>query len=284
MLWLIAFGLGIQLFYHFEFTHLRFPGVLQRIGVVYFIVVLLFIKLSEKTLDIIFWSILIGYYIVMTFIPIPDGHPANLEPATNLAAYVDRWVFTMDHMSKQTKYWDAVGLLSTFPSICTGLLGVKIGLILRSKASDNDQKVRQMLTWGISTLLAGIAMNFIFPINKQLWSSSYVLFAGGICILLLCLAFWYIDVKERGKWTWPLLVFGVNALTAYIVSEILPGMLNWIHIPWGDKHPGALKFVYVVLSGMMDARNASLLAAVVFVLLLWVLLYPLYRKRIYLKI
>lgn len=284
MLWLIAFGLGIQLFYHFDFAHLRYPGVLQRIGIVYFIVVLLFIKLSEKALDIILWSILVGYYIVMTFVPIPDGHPANLEPATNLAAYIDRWVFTMDHMSKQTKYWDAVGLLSTFPAICTGLLGVKIGLILRSKSSDNNQKLKQMLTWGVLTLLAGIGLNFIFPINKQLWTSSYVLFAGGICIVLLCGAFWYIDVKARGKWTWPLLVFGVNALTAYIVSEILPGMLNWIHIPYNGKHPGALKFVYVFFAGMMDEKNASVLAAIVFVLIVWVLLYPLYKRKIYLKI
>lgn len=284
MLLLIAFGLGIQLFYHFDFAHLRYPGVLQRIGIVYFIVVLLFIKLPEKALDVVFWTILAGYYVVMTFVPVPDGHPANLGPATNLAAYIDRLVFTTNHISHQTKYWDAVGLLSTLPAICTGLLGVKTGLILKSKNTDNAQKIRQMLTWGLLTLSAGIALNFIFPINKQLWTSSYVLFTGGICIILLCAAFWYIDVKANGKWTWPLLVFGVNALTAYIVSEILPGMLDWARIPWHGQGTGALKFVYVFLLGGMAPKNASLLAAIVFVLLVWAILYPLYRKKVYLKI
>ncbi|MDB5021661.1 MAG: hypothetical protein JWQ28_2788, partial [Pedobacter sp.] len=123
MLILIALGLSIFLFSRFDFTHLRFPGVLQRIGIVYFISTIIYLKTAQRTRDWLFGMLLVIYYLLLTYVPIPDGHAPNLTPHHNVAAWLDRAIFTTNHMYRHTVYWDPVGLLSTLPAIATALFG-----------------------------------------------------------------------------------------------------------------------------------------------------------------
>jgi predicted acyltransferase len=284
MLVLIGFGLAIQLFYHFDFTHLRFPGVLQRIGVVYFVVTILFLKLDQRILDYLFGVLLIGYYLIMTQVPVPDGHLPNLEPSTNLAAFVDRLVFSTRHIYKQTRYWDPVGLLTTLPAICTSLLGVRIAVWMKSAKLSSHGKILRLSAAGVVCLVLGIIADKFFPINKQLWTSSYVLFTGGICILALTACYWLIDVRGYRKLFWPFLIFGTNALTAYIVSEVLPGVLDLFKITIRGQQVSVMKLTYYFFSRFMTPNNASLLSAVFFVFFVWLLLSPLFKRNIILKI
>ena len=285
MLLLISIGLAIQLFYRFDFHNLRFPGVLQRIGVVYFISTVLYLKFSGKVINYSIAAALIGYYIIMAFVPVPDGHLPNLEPATNMAAYIDRLVFTTDHMYKSTKLWDPVGLLSTIPAIATTLFGIKAGTWLKRPDIAGPDKTVWLLIAGITAIVAGLFTDLFFPINKALWTSSYVLYAAGICTLGLTITYWFVDIKRYGKNLWPFLVFGTNAISAYVLSEIVPGLINFIKINIGNHTVSGMKLLYSqVFLPVLAPRTASLLSAICFVLFIWLLMYPLYRKRVFIKL
>jgi predicted acyltransferase len=285
MLILIALGLGIFLFYRFNFSHLRFPGVLQRIGVVYFIATILYLKTSQRTRDWLMGIILLTYYLVLFYVPVPDGHPPNLIPEFNLAAWVDRAVFTTNHMYRFTKQWDPVGLLSTWPAIVTALFGIRVGTLLKRVDVDMNKKcIRLLLIGGVATVL-GLITNSFFPINKSLWSSSYVLYSGGLGTLGLTVAFWIIDVKGYQKFVWPFAVFGVNAISAYVLSEVMPGLINFLRIPHDEGSVSGMKYFYqMVFLPVFSPVNASLLSACVFVIFIWLIMYILYKRKIIIKI
>lgn len=285
MLILIGLGLSIFLFYRPDFAHLRFPGVLQRIGVVYFICSLLYLKTSERTRDWLFVVILVSYYFVLNYMPVPDGHPANLIPEFNLAAWVDRAVFSTDHTYRFTKQWDPVGLLSTWPAIGTTLLGIRVGSILKKVGQDVNEKCVHLFLIGVTAIVLGLVTDLFFPINKSLWTSSYVLYTGGICTLGLTSAFWIIDVKGYKKYAWVFLVFGTNAISAYVLSEIMPGLINFLGILHHGHSVRGMKYLYeVILLPIFSPRNASLLSACIFVALIWLIMYILYKRKIVIKI
>lgn len=282
---LIVIGLSIQLFYRFDFQHLRFPGVLQRIGVVYFIATILYLKLSTRALNYIIASALIVYYVIMTFIPVPDGHSPNLDPATNMAAYIDRLVFSADHLNRYTKMWDPVGLLSTIPAIATTLFGIRAGVWLKQTDIDTPNKTVWLLIAGIFSIVAGLITDLFFPINKALWTSSYVLYSAGICTLGLTITYWFVDIKKYGKALWPFLVFGTNAISAYVLSEIVPGLIDLISVNTNNHRISGMKILYSqVFLSYLSPNNASLLSALCFVLFIWLLMYPLYKKHILIKL
>ena len=285
MILLIAIGLSIQLFYHFDFEHLRFPGVLQRIAVVYFISTLVYLKGSNLFINYFFAGALIVYYLLMNFVPLPGGLAPNLEPGTNLAAYIDRFVFSVNHLNKTAKTWDPVGLLSTLPAIGSTLLGVKVGELLKRRDINGSDKTLYLFIAGVLLVFTGMVVNLFFPINKPLWSSSYVLYAGGICILAFALCYWFVDIKGRGKGLWPFLVFGTNAISAYVLAEILPGLLDMLQVNSNGQTIKGSKILYTQLfAPYFSPRNASLFSAMVFVLFIWLLMYPLYRKHVMIKL
>jgi predicted acyltransferase len=282
---LIALGLGIFLFYRFNFSHLRFPGVLQRIGVVYFIATLLYLKTSQRTRDWLIAIILVSYYLMLHYIPVPDGHLPNLSPEFNLAAWVDRTVFTTNHLYRYTKLWDPVGLLSTWPAIATALFGIRVGALLKQTDVDVNKKCIRLLLIGGGATILGLIANVFFPINKQLWSSSYVLYSGGLCTLGLTAAFWIIDVKGHKKYVWLFTVFGINAISAYVLSEIMPGLINFLRLPHNGGFVSGMKYFYqVVFLPHFSPVNASLLSACVFVIFIWFIMYILYKKKVVIKI
>lgn len=293
---LILFGLGIFLsvfprkFSDFDFIeaikHVRIPGVLQRIGVVFFISSILFLKLSEKNIIRTIILILITYWALMMFVPVPEVGYANLEKETNLGAWLDRTVLTEAHLWKSSKTWDPEGILSTLPAIATGLFGILVGVYLKRKDVDPAKKIAWLFSVGTVSVLAGLLWDLEFPINKALWTSSYVLYTGGLATIVLALSYWIIDVNNYSRFTKPFVVYGVNAITVFFVSGLMPRLLNMIKIKQanGDE-TGALSWFYeTFFPPYFSPINASLAYAITFILFFYVILWIMYKKNIIIKV
>ncbi|MBP1653068.1 MAG: hypothetical protein H6Q26_3225, partial [Bacteroidetes bacterium] len=267
----IIFGIGLAfgLIPKFDFAHVRIPGVLARIAVVYLIISLLYLKTSSKTRIWVCGGLLVGYYLLMTLVPVPGvGYP-NLEPETNLGAWLDRLILTPDHLWKQSRTWDPEGLLSTLPAIGTGLLGIMVGDWVRRKDKPEADKVAWLFTAGFLSVLAGLVWDGFFPINKQLWTSSFVLFTAGLASMGLALCYWLIDVQGYKSITPPFVAFGRNAITAYVLSGLVPR----IH-----SIPSSLFMPF------LSPLNASLAAAITLVLLMLIPVWIMYKRNIIVKI
>jgi len=291
---LTLFGLGLFLsLYPKIFTepidavaHVRIPGVLQRIAVVFFISTLIFLKQSEKNIFRILVGILLVYWALMTFVPVPGvGYP-NLEKETNLGAWLDRTILTEAHLWKSAKTWDPEGILSTLPAVATGLFGVLVGIYLKRKEIQPATKIAWLFSIGTLATLAGLLWDLQFPINKSLWTSSYVLYTGGLATIVLALSYWMIDVNNYNRLTKPFVVYGVNAITVFFLSGLLPRTLNLIKITQSDgSEIGALALFYqTFFVPYFSPINASLAYAVVFILFWFVILWVMYKKNIIIKV
>jgi len=293
---LTLFGLGLFLaifprkFVDFDLLeaikNVRIPGVLQRIGVVFFIAAVLFLKLNEKNIFRAIIVILMSYWALMTFVPVPGvGYP-NLEKETNLGAWLDRTILTEAHLWKSAKTWDPEGILSTLPAIATGLFGVLVGVYLKRKDVEPGNKIAWLFSIGTICILAGLLWDLQFPINKALWTSSYVLYTGGLATIVLALCYWIIDVNNYNRFTKPFVVYGVNAITVFFVSGLMPRLLNMIKLtlPNGEK-TGALSWFYQThFVPYFSPVNASLAYAIVFILFFYVILWIMYKKNIIIKV
>jgi len=226
---IFAIGLLLNGLPNFQLSTWRIPGVLQRIAVAYLAAAL--ITIYSRTNARIAWitALLVGYWALMRFVPVPGyGVPTQditlLNPDGNLAAYLDRKLM-LGHLWEGTR--DPEGVLSTLPAIATALCGVLTGEWLRSGRCPK-QKAGAMLAAGIAGVIAGEAWGIWFPINKNLWTSSYVLFTASCALVCLAICYWPTDVKlYRGWWTKPFVIFGSNAIAAYVISEVLGGTFGW---------------------------------------------------------
>jgi len=289
---LFLLGILVNSFPFFNLHTMRFFGILPRISVCYFVVATLYL-FSQGWRDklALFIAILIGYWILLRFVPVPSyGVPTRgvpfMDPLHNLAFWVDRSLFSASHLSDGTH--DITGLGSTLPSIATTLLGVLTAQWLRTSHTFT-RKVRNIALAGFAAVLLGGLWNFTFPINKELWTSSFVLFAGGISMLLLALFMWIFDrvpsalsARKRSPLITVLLVFGTNAITAYVFSELLASGLSSIPI-----HPGTnlQEILYLsILHIVPNAPFASLLYSLAYVAVCWLFTYPLYRRGLFIKI
>lgn len=283
----ILFGLGLflNLYPKFDFANVRIPGVLQRIALVYLICSVIFIKTTQKTQIITTIGLLTAYWLLMTLVPVPDVGYANLEPTTNLGAWIDRSILTTNHLWKAAKVWDPEGIFSTIPAVGTGLLGVLTGQWLRI-----DKPVAERIAWlfaaGNGLVVAGLIADLFFPINKSLWTSSYVLYAGGWAMVGLALCYWLIDVQGYRKWTTPVVAFGVNAITVFFLSGIIPRTLALIKIDTPDGPISSQLWMQKNLIGVwfVNEYNASLAGALTFLAIWFVILYVMYKKGIIIKV
>lgn len=284
---LIIVGLGVLLPYlfHLDFSHLRFPGVLQRIGVVFGITALLYVKTNTRTQVYIGLSCLIGYFLIMTLVPVPGIGPANLQPSTNLGALIDRSVFGTNHLWSDSKTWDPEGILGTIPAIGTCLIGVFTGTWLKKDKVKTNKEILKLVGAGIALVIAGLIWNIFFPINKKLWTSSFVLFAGGLAVLMLSLSYWLIDIKGYRRLIPPFLAFGRNAITAYVLADIIPFVLSIIPVTSNGHKTNLWGFLYNTLFvPYLSPVNASLAGAILTVLIILVPVWVLYVKKIIIKI
>src|SRR5580698_750697 len=282
---LFAVGLFLNGFpnrYHLDSW--RVYGVLQRIAVCYVISAILALWTDWRGWIATIVGCLVSYWILMRLVPVPGfGVPTHdiplLDPDRNLAAWLDRQLLA-GHLYEGTR--DPEGVLSTIPAVATSLLGMLTGQWLRSTRSAQS-KALGMALFGVVGVVAGQILDLGFPINKKLWTSSYVIFTAGLALLCLALCYWMVDVKKwRGLWTKPLLVFGMNAIAAYVFAEVISGLLDRIHTGDGTSWQESIyENLFVPLA---NPAQASLLYALSYVLVCWVGMWLLYRKGIFLKI
>ncbi len=294
---LFLLGLLVNSFPYFHLHTMRFYGVLPRIALCYLIVAVLYLySPSWKNKVAIAAACLVGYWILMRFVPVPGyGVPTHQVPLldhdANLAAWLDRQIFPASHLYEHTR--DPEGLLSTIPAVATTLIGMLTGIWLRTTRTIVE-KAKGIAYAGCAGLLLGGLWNFSFPVNKKLWTSSYVLYAAGWSLLLLALCIWLVDIygarktdarqaDARARKTYMiLLVFGTNAIAAYVLSELLPGALNLYHPSVLD--PFTRRLYLHIVHVIPYQPMASMVFCIIFVAVCWVPIYVMYRKRIFLKI
>lgn len=269
----IIFGLGLflWLFPTFDFSELRIPGVLQRIALVFLACALLYLHTTWRQQAIIGAVILVLYWAAMKLVPVPGVDTGLLEPGKNLAAWIDSQLMP-GKMWQGT--WDPEGILSTFPSIVTGILGILAGHLIRAGRISEERRVLWLFLGGVVLFALGTMWGWVFPINKNLWTSSYVLYTGGLAALVLASAYFVIEILGHAKWAKVGVVFGSNAITAYVLGSILPSLLPSVN-RW---------FVAAFIEGSRTPELMSLLWAIGICLLCYIPIYIMYRKRIFIKI
>ena len=283
-------GLLVNSFPFTNFGSMRFVGVLPRIALCYLVVGSLYLcnqGWRDKVLLLV--AALVGYWVLLRFVPVPGyGVPTHdvplLDKDGNLAAWLDRAMFPAQRLYEKTR--DPEGLLSTIPAVGTALLGVLTGIWLKTSRGLRE-KIVATAGGGALCVALGWWWNFAFPINKKMWTSSYVLFAGGLSLLLLAAAMALIDLPKwraetRDRVWMPALVFGTNAITAYVLSELLAGALYAIRMPSGiSLHHWLWDRIYPAVP---NAAFASLVYSLAYVAVCWGVVWLLWRKRIFLRV
>ncbi len=274
---LLAFG-GFP-----AYENVRIPGVLQRIAVVYLLISLLYLRSGWQGQIIVGGSLLLIYWALMTLIPVPGIGEPNLEKGTNLAAWLDNYLLP-GHLWATSKTWDPEGILSTLPALGTGIAGLLTGALLTSRFPTPKKGLYLFVASSIA-ILAGITWNIVFPMNKALWTSSYVLYAGGIAAFCLAILYFIIDVKGLRGWTTLFVIFGINPMVVFFFSGIVPRVMSAIKIayPNDPSHEtiGLQTYLYQfqVLPHFSEPKNASLAYALCYLLFWFVVLVILFRKK-----
>ncbi|MEC3881973.1 acyltransferase family protein [Parapedobacter sp. 10938] len=263
-------GIFLGLFPDFAFDEIRIPGVLQRIAVVFLVCALLYLYTSWKQQAIIGGALLLLYWAAMLLVPVPGVGTGVLEPGKNLAAWVDGLLIP-GTMWQGT--WDPEGILSTLPAIVSGILGMLAGRLLAIEGMPHERKVIWLYVGGLSAFLLGSAWGWVFPINKNLWTSSYVLYTAGLAAMIFASLFFVMEVLKFSAWAKVGVVFGANAITAYVIGGLLPEVLGPLNTWYARQF----------ISGDW-AEVASLLWAIGVCLLCFIPIYVLYKKRIFIKI
>jgi len=270
-------------------TGMRFPGVLQRIGVAYFFGALLTLRGSLKRQVLILVGLLYGYWFAMTLLPVPGtgaiGQLVLSNPDASLAAWLDRTIFGR-HLWRSSVTWDPEGLLSTLPAIGTVMLGVFTGRWISSGRPIHERLVGLYGAGALATM-TGLMWNWSFPINKNLWTSSYVLFTAGVAAITLATCIWLIDVVGVKWWTTPFTWFGRNPLFAFLGTGLMSRTIySLIRIPNPDgTSPSLQRVIYEsAYASWLSPKDASLLFALSYVALWAVILWVLDRQKWYWKV
>ena len=279
-----------QLWYMvWSFDKLRLTGVLARLAVCYGITALLAITVRHKHLPYIIVGMLLAYFVILM-----AGNGFAYDE-TNILSIVDRAVLTDAHMYHDNGI-DPEGLLSTLPSIAHTLLGFIIGSLLFRKADAGAQqldartnitltKVVPLFVVGTSLLFAGYLLSYGCPINKKVWSPTFVLVTCGLASMLLALLTWIIDVKGKKSWSKFFEVFGVNPLFLFVLSDFFAIVFGAFTFPVGDKQMNVVGFVYSqLLAPVFGEYGGSLVYSLLFIALNWVIGYQLYKRKIYIKL
>ncbi len=281
---LILFALGLFLngFPHFELSRIRIPGVLQRIALCYLFSALIVMKTTVRGQAIAAALLLAAYWLLMRFVPVPGYGAGVWEKEGNLAAYLDQRLLH-GHLYRPT--WDPEGILSTIPAIGTTLLGALAAYWLLSPRTARE-KTLGLIGTGIVGIALGHVMNLWFPINKNLWTSSYAVFTGGMALLCLAACFWMVEVKGIRRPFIPFLIFGVNPISVFVLSALVARLMILFRIARPDGTEISLKaYIYETLfASWAGPWRGSLLFALAYVAFWLAPMALLYRKRLIIKI
>jgi len=259
------------------FDHIRILGVLQRLALSYGIGAIIALTLKHKYIPYLIVTLLVGYFFILLF---GNGYEYN---ETSILSIVDRAVLGVQHMYKDNGI-DPEGLLSTIPSIAHVLIGFCCGKWL-TEEKDIREKLLQLFLLGTVLTFLGFLLNYGIPINKKIWSPTFVMVTCGLASLFLALLIWVIDIKGYKKWSRFFEAFGVNPLFMYVVAAVLSILLYNIRFTYNGKATNLHGFAYQdVLQPVFGDYFGSLVFAVLFVCLVWVCGYTLYKKKIYIKI
>jgi predicted acyltransferase len=268
----------------YDYEHWRIPGVLQRIAIAYLIAAAIYLYTGVRGQVIAIGALLIGYWMLQTLVPVPGGFTGALRPGQDLGAWIDRAVFGTNHLWREAKTWDPEGLLSSLPAVGTALLGGLAGTWIRSSRAQME-KVAGLFVVGWAGIILGTIWGWVFPINKALWTSSYVVFTAGMACQMLAVCYFLIDVKGYRKWATPFVVYGMNAIAAFWLSGAFARVMNLIKLDDGGNQV-ALKtyiFKHYYLS-WASPINASLAFAITYVLFWLGIMWIMYRKQIFIKL
>ncbi len=264
-----------------DFSKLRIMGVLQRIALAYGIAALLVLSLKPRNIIIAGTGLLLGYWAILYF-SVPTD-PYSLQ--NNITIAIDKFVFGEKHIYHGFGIaFDPEGLLSTLPSVVNVLIGYLVGAFIKSKKAN---KLLKLLFAGSILIAAALLWDLIFPINKPIWTSSYVLYTTGLAIIMLMILVWIIDEKGFKKWSSFFVVFGVNPLFIYSLSVIWVKILMYLVKFTGDSgkvyngYSALYQKVFVPIAGNM---NGSLLFGISHIILFWFVAWILYKKKIFIKI
>lgn len=285
-----AIGLALNAIADPGFSHLRYYGVLQRIALCYLLggIVFLFGRVSACAAAIV--VALFGYWLLIVHLPVPgSGVPgvnvALLDPYGNMASWLDRLLVPASHLYRHGIY-DPEGLLSTIPAVATTLFGTLAAAWLRT-ARPSAKKAVVLFGAGLIVIVAGLLWSHSFPLNKRLWTSSFVLFNAGIAMAVFAALFWFVDAspsiaaaKKRVLAPW--LVFGTNALTAYVLSEVLAILLAAIPV---DHRSNLQRWLFQLLPSWLGPPPfVSMIYSILFVAVCFLPVMELYRRRIFIKL
>lgn len=276
--------------------HWRIMGVLQRIGVAYAVAALIALRTTVRAQIVVLAALLFGYWFVMTVLPVPgtNGTPGALlldTPGSTMAAFWDRVVLDWsrvglgNHLWSSSRTWDPEGVLSTTGAIGTALLGNLAGRWIGAERP-LAERLNGLFAAGALVMVAGSMWNWVFPINKSLWTGSYVLFTGGMAAVALATIMWIVEVRQMRGWVRPFVVYGVNPMVAFVGSGVLARLIySIIKVPYGGEVIALQAAIYRGgFASWLSPMNASLAFAVTFVAFWYVILDQLYRRNIVFKV
>ena len=274
----------------YRIEHVRLLGVLPRIAIVYICAGLLTLKTNLKQQIVIIATLLFGYWFAMTLIPVPGEHEiGGLLLHThdrNLAAYLDRLILGTNHTWTGSVTFDPEGPFSTLPAIATAMLGVIAGTWIARKDKPLLDRISGLFAAGSLAMVIGLMWNWSFPINKNLWTSSYVMFTAGMAAVTLATIMWIVDNYNVKWWTKPFVVYGVNPIVAFVGSGVMARLIYTLwHVTYEGKSVALQDAIYqTVFLTWLPPRVASLGFAIAYVLLWYGILLVLYRRKIILKV
>lgn len=263
--------LGIVVNNHLKimpFSEIRFGSVLGHIGLAYMFANMIYLYTNQRAQIIWFWSILIGYWLLFKLTAAPGFAPGDLTMQGNIVSYFDR-LFLPGKL--YLGIHDPEGLLSTIPAISTALLGIFAGNLLKKDTILQQRKVFVLLSLGAIFIVLSLIFNLVFPINKNLWTSSFVLLAGGLSLFLLALFYWVIDVRGHKDWAFFFKVIGMNSILIYISGIFI------------DFHYTTNAFFQWLIQIVGDPFNI-VVSAVCVMIIKWLFLYFLYKKKVFLRV
>ncbi|MBA4168170.1 MAG: DUF1624 domain-containing protein, partial [Chitinophagaceae bacterium] len=274
---IFSVGMFLNLLPQFDLHNIRWTGTLHRIAIVYLICGLIYLNTGWKQQAWIAAFLLIAYWLALNCIPMPGAGKVMLEPGINIVAWVDsKWL--PGHMWRGT--WDPESILTTVTSVVSGLTGMLAGRLMLSNYTANE-KVNILMTAGVFSAMAGFYWGIAFPVNENLWTSSFVLVTSGFAALMFGAIYYLVDIKGRKRGTLPFIMFGSNAITIYFMADV------WALIFYEWKINGTTLNEYTVQSmshAGIDLRLASLIYALLFVCINFIPAYILYKKKIFIKL
>jgi predicted acyltransferase len=278
---------GDRVLYRLE--HLRIMGVLQRIGVAYVLGALITLRGNWQQHLVILLTILLGYWALMTLVVVPDqgvpGWQLLDKPEAVLSAWFDRTILTTNHLWASAKTWDPEGLLSSLPAVGSMMIGQFAGRWIGS-SRPIAERLNGMFAIGALLLVVGLMWHWVFPINKSLWTSSYVVFTGGMALVTLATCMWIIDVQQIRRWTTFFVIYGTNPMIAFLGSGLMARLtVTLLKVETADG-PVSVQWVIFqsVFAPILEPHVASLGYALSFVALWFVILWALWRRKIFLKV